>query len=169
MRAEVIMLDEIIASLDSFEDERTIFACHPWTAESPAIVGRVAAGALEPFCRVAEAKEKLRAYEGDPVAMRLARAVAFAESLRVSRRFDDREARYFYFEGKRVGCFEPCVPTAPGRYAYTIDRCQGSRRFGKELRAGRRVQCSLRHGITFVAVGAAGRGIEIESIERKRG
>ncbi len=71
-------LGDVIAKLDSeAEDGLEIFARRPWTADSPAVVGPTAPDGLELLCTVADAKEKLRTYVGDPTTVRVARIVAF--------------------------------------------------------------------------------------------
>jgi hypothetical protein len=121
-----VNLDDIVAAIDSFDDELVIFVRHPWTAESPAHVGNVAPGGLEEFCRVSDAKERLRLYIGDPARMRVARVVAYADALRMERERADLATRTFTYGGYPVGYFDKGeLPSRPGRYRYMPYRGEG--------------------------------------------
>ncbi len=163
-------LGEIVARIDAFADGFEIRARLPWTAESEAFVVEPGDGsAVEFVCRIGDAKEKLRAYVGDPEPMRVSRVVAYGESLRADRRAADKAARTFSITGRSpAGYFEDVRrPDAAGQYRYMPYRSSDHHELTTSLRAGRSVRCSMTDGTFFVAVASPRYGVlEIAEVGR---
>lgn len=167
-------LGEILAHLASADDGAMIYARRPWTAESDACLDGAAAagtsanasatasatGAAAPaagaghelFCSIADARDKVRLYVQDPIAMQVARLAIHAESLRRARACADVAARTFAFDDRPVGYFTEAKLSGPGRYHFTPFRGEGHLRLIGELEKSGFARCSLPDGTSVVVV-----------------